>query len=111
MEGTLNDKRQKRRAEFIAPFRVKPGAKVTLAKNFDPRFKAGIKNKKDGVALLEEGVRQQREALLEVKQALKAQAPEGAAPDPFEHEQEQEREQQDRADVEPAQQGGGDGDG
>jgi hypothetical protein len=107
MEGTLNDKRQKRLADFIAPFRVKPGAKVTLAKNFDPRFKAGIKNKKDGVALLEEGVRQQREALLEVKQALKAQAPEGAAPDPFE----QEQEQQDRADVEPAQQGGGDGDG
>ena len=57
MERKLNEKRQKRLAEFIAPFRVKPGAKVTLAKNFDPRFKAGIKKKKEGVALLEEGVR------------------------------------------------------
>ena len=57
MEAPLNDKRQKRLADFIAPFRVKPGAKVTLAKNFDPRFKAGIKKKKEGVALLEEGVR------------------------------------------------------
>jgi PPK2 family polyphosphate:nucleotide phosphotransferase len=57
METPLDDKRQKRLAEFIAPFRVKPGAKVALEKDFDPRFKAGIKNKKDGVALLEEGVR------------------------------------------------------
>ena len=31
--------------------------------------------------------KEQRDALLEVKQALEAQAPEGAAPDPFEHEQ------------------------
>ena len=28
-----------------------------------------------------------REALLEAKQALEAQAPKGAAPDPFEHDQ------------------------
>jgi PPK2 family polyphosphate:nucleotide phosphotransferase len=57
MEGTLNDKRQKRLVDFIAPFRVKPGTKITLAKDFDPRFKAGINKKKEGVALLEEGVR------------------------------------------------------
>ncbi len=57
VEGTLNQKRQKRLEEFIEPFRVNPGAKVTLAKNFDPRFKGGIKKKKEGVALLEEGVR------------------------------------------------------
>ena len=44
-------------AEFIEPFRVKPGSKVKLAKDFDPAFKAGVKKKKDGVALLEEGVR------------------------------------------------------
>ena len=51
------DKRQKRLAEFIEPFRVRPGSKVTLGKDFDPTFKAGVKKKKDGVALLEEGVR------------------------------------------------------
>jgi PPK2 family polyphosphate:nucleotide phosphotransferase len=47
---------QKNVAEFIEPFRVKPGSKVTLAKHFDPSFKAGIKKKKEGVALLEAGV-------------------------------------------------------
>ena len=53
----MADKRQKRAAEFIEPFRVKPGSKVTLGKDFDPSFKAGVKKKKEGVALLEEGVR------------------------------------------------------
>src|SRR6201992_176566 len=53
----MADKRQKRVAEFIEPFRVKPGSKVTLGKDFDPSFKAGIKKKKDGAALLEGGVR------------------------------------------------------
>jgi PPK2 family polyphosphate:nucleotide phosphotransferase len=54
----MADKKQERRvAEFIEPFRVKPGSKVTLAKDFDPRFKAGVKKKKEGVALLAEGVR------------------------------------------------------
>ena len=53
----MADKRRKRVAEFIEPFRVKPGSKVTLAKAFDPAFKAGVKNKKAGVALLAEGVR------------------------------------------------------
>jgi PPK2 family polyphosphate:nucleotide phosphotransferase len=50
-------KRQRRAAKFIEPFRVKPGAKVTLAKDFDPAFKAGVKKKKEGVALLKDGVR------------------------------------------------------
>jgi PPK2 family polyphosphate:nucleotide phosphotransferase len=50
-------KRQKRVAEFIEPFRVKPGSKVKLGEDFDPSFKAGIKKKKEGVALLAEGVR------------------------------------------------------
>ena len=45
---------QRRAAEFIEPFRVKPGSKVNLAKDFDPRFKAGVKKKKEGVALLED---------------------------------------------------------
>jgi PPK2 family polyphosphate:nucleotide phosphotransferase len=53
----MADKRRKRVEEFIAPFRVKPGSKVTLGKDFDPAFKAGVRKKKDGVALLEEGVR------------------------------------------------------
>jgi PPK2 family polyphosphate:nucleotide phosphotransferase len=50
------DKRRGRLAEFIKPFRVEPGAKVTLAKDFDPAFKAGITKKQDGVALLDEGI-------------------------------------------------------
>ncbi len=53
----MEDKRQRRLEEFIAPFRVEPGAKVTLAKDFDPSFKAGVRKKKDGRALLAEGVR------------------------------------------------------
>src|SRR5436305_13879519 len=53
----LTHKQEKRLAEFVAPFRVKPGTKVTLHEDFDPSFKAGVKKKKDGVALLAEGVR------------------------------------------------------
>ncbi|MDQ1549286.1 MAG: hypothetical protein QOD27_944 [Microbacteriaceae bacterium] len=47
---------QRRIAHFIEPFRVDPGSKVNLAKDFDPAFEAGIKKKEDGVALLEEGI-------------------------------------------------------
>jgi PPK2 family polyphosphate:nucleotide phosphotransferase len=43
-------------ARLIEPFRVSPGSSVHLAKDFDPAFEAGIKRKKDGVALLNEGV-------------------------------------------------------
>ena len=53
----MADKRRERVAEFIEPFRVKQGSKVKLAKDFDPSFKAGVKKKKEGVALLENGVR------------------------------------------------------
>jgi PPK2 family polyphosphate:nucleotide phosphotransferase len=53
----LTAQQRKNVAEFIAPFRVKPGAKVTLAKNFDPGFKGGVERKKDGIALLAEGVK------------------------------------------------------
>ena len=53
----MADSVEERIAEFIAPFRVKPGSKVRLAKDFDPSFKAGIKNKKRGREVLEEGVR------------------------------------------------------
>jgi PPK2 family polyphosphate:nucleotide phosphotransferase len=41
---------------FIEPFRVEPGSKVTLPKDFDPAFKAGVKKKKQGVELLREGI-------------------------------------------------------
>jgi len=53
----LDEERRARLEEFIAPFRVEPGSKVALAKDFDPAFKAGVRKKKEGRALLEEGVR------------------------------------------------------
>ncbi|TDW24361.1 polyphosphate kinase 2 family protein [Kribbella kalugense] len=46
----------KRIARFIEPFRVTPGSHVTLSADFDPTFKAGIKKKKDGAELLDEGI-------------------------------------------------------
>jgi Polyphosphate kinase 2 (PPK2) len=46
----------KRIAGFIEPFQVTPGSHVKLAKDFDPAFKAGIKKKKDGVGLLNDGI-------------------------------------------------------
>jgi PPK2 family polyphosphate:nucleotide phosphotransferase len=52
----MDDKRRKRLEEFVAPFRVKPGSSVNLEKDFDPGFKAGVKKKKEGRALLAEGV-------------------------------------------------------
>ena len=47
---------EKRIAEFVKAFRVEPGSKVTLAKDFDPGYKADFMTKKDGVELLERGV-------------------------------------------------------
>jgi len=64
-----DDKRKQRAAEFIEPFRVKPGSKVRLARDFDPAFKAGVKKKEEGVALLEGGV----ELLSEYQARLAAQ--------------------------------------
>lgn len=52
----MADKRAKRIAELIKPLRVKPGAKVNLAKNFDPGYKAGFVKKKDGRRLLRTGI-------------------------------------------------------
>jgi PPK2 family polyphosphate:nucleotide phosphotransferase len=63
-------RRQKKRiAESVEPFRVEPGAKVRLGKDFDPAFKAGIDSKKQGVELLARGV----ELLAEYQQRLAAQ--------------------------------------
>src|SRR4029077_8694230 len=56
-ETSLDAKRRARLKKFIAPFRVKPGSSVALAEDFDASFKAGVKKKKEGVALLQEGVR------------------------------------------------------
>jgi len=53
----LTRKQKRRLAEFIAPFKVEPGSRVSLSRDFDPSFRGGIKKKKEGVALLEEGVR------------------------------------------------------
>ena len=50
------DQAHKRIATFIEPFRVDPGSKVALERDFDPAFKAGIKKKKHGAKLLREGV-------------------------------------------------------
>ena len=61
--------REKRIAEFIGPFTVKPGSKVTLAKSFDPRFKHGIESKKQGQELLANGI----ELLAEYQSRLYAQ--------------------------------------
>jgi PPK2 family polyphosphate:nucleotide phosphotransferase len=55
-EPGLSAKRRKRLEEFVALLRVKPGSRVKLASDFDPAFKAGVSKKKDGVALLQEGV-------------------------------------------------------
>ena len=52
----MADERARRIADAIAPLRVEPGKKVRLAKDFDPRYKAGLVHKKDGVDLLQTGV-------------------------------------------------------
>ena len=62
-------RRRKRIEKFIAPFRVKPDSTVTLAKDFDPAFKAGIKKKKEGRKLLDDG----KELLAEYQARLAAQ--------------------------------------
>ncbi len=56
MARELPAKRRKRLREFIEPFRVDPGAKVRLAKDFDPAFRGGLHKKREGVELLEEGI-------------------------------------------------------
>jgi PPK2 family polyphosphate:nucleotide phosphotransferase len=64
----LDTKRLKRLEEFIAPFQVKPGRRVTLSKDFDPAFKAGVK-RKQALALHDEGI----ELLAEYQSRLAAQ--------------------------------------
>jgi PPK2 family polyphosphate:nucleotide phosphotransferase len=45
----------RRIAKFIKPLRVKPGSQVDLARDFDPKYRAGVTKKKDGVDLLRVG--------------------------------------------------------
>jgi PPK2 family polyphosphate:nucleotide phosphotransferase len=66
---TVTRRQEKRLAEFSSPFRVAPGRRVTLPKDFDPAFKAGITSKKAGVELLAQGV----EMLSEYQARLAAQ--------------------------------------
>src|SRR5689334_6706749 len=49
-------KQEKRIAEYAELFRVKPGSKVKLGRDFDPRFKADVVRKKDGAELLRRGI-------------------------------------------------------
>jgi PPK2 family polyphosphate:nucleotide phosphotransferase len=52
----VTDDQAKRIASAIKPLRVKPGSSVHLAKDFDPRYKADVIKKKDGVELLQAGI-------------------------------------------------------
>ena len=51
-----DDKAMERIAKLIDPLRVAPGSKVTLAKDFDPGYKAGFVKKKHSAELLQRGV-------------------------------------------------------
>ncbi len=67
-ELAMADERHSRLAEFIEPFRVRPGSKVRLDRDFDPAFRAGVK-KRDATALLRQGI----EHLAEYQARLAAQ--------------------------------------
>src|SRR6478609_11227886 len=64
----MTDDRAERVARLIAPLRVEPGSRVNLGKDFDPRYKGGLK-KKHGVELLRTGV----SLLAEYQERLAAQ--------------------------------------
>jgi hypothetical protein len=68
------DARARRIATFIKPLRVKPGARIDLAKDFDPRYNAGIMRQKACFELLQAG----KELLAEDKARLAAQDLSGA---------------------------------
>ena len=52
----MTDTTAERIKAFIEPLRVPPGSKVNLPKDFDPRYRSGIRKKAEGVELLREGV-------------------------------------------------------
>ncbi len=59
----------RRFAAFIEPFRVAPGTRVRLARDFDPAFEGKLNKKRQGVELLQEGV----ELLTDYQSRLAAQ--------------------------------------
>jgi PPK2 family polyphosphate:nucleotide phosphotransferase len=60
-------------ADFIKPLRLKPGTQVTVAKDFDPRYKANFVNKKAAQPFLRRGV----DLLAEYQTRLAAQGTHG----------------------------------
>jgi PPK2 family polyphosphate:nucleotide phosphotransferase len=52
----MQSDREERISDFVKPFRVEPGSKVSLEKDFDPAFKSGPNSKKEGKELLARGV-------------------------------------------------------
>jgi PPK2 family polyphosphate:nucleotide phosphotransferase len=52
----MTTKQEKRIPGYARLFRVKPGSKVKLGRDFDPGFKADVVRKKEGAALLQRGV-------------------------------------------------------
>ncbi|CUU57474.1 Polyphosphate kinase 2 (PPK2) [Parafrankia irregularis] len=65
----MADARAERIRNFIKPLRVEPGTTVTLPSDFDPRYKAHLLKKKDGVAMLRTGI----ELLADYQRRLAAQ--------------------------------------
>ena len=65
----MPDPRFDRIHEFIAPLRVKPGSKVRLPRDFDPRFTGALVKKEQATELLQQGV----EWLSEFQMRLAAQ--------------------------------------
>ena len=65
----MADERAKRMRELIGPLRVKPGAKVDLAKDFDPGYTPNGITEEQADSLLQEGV----ELLAEYQEKLAAQ--------------------------------------
>jgi PPK2 family polyphosphate:nucleotide phosphotransferase len=75
--------------DFVEPFRVNPGSKVSVARDFDPAFTAGVHRKKLAKAMLARGIERLAEgqarlaaqstwAVLVVLQALDAAGKDGA---------------------------------
>lgn len=75
--------------EFIQPFIVRPGKKISLHTDFDPGYKADYVEKKDGDELLERGIQllaayqdrlyaEDKQALLIIFQAMDAAGKDGA---------------------------------
>ena len=52
----MTDERRQRIATFIEPLRVRPGTKVRLGEDFDPRYRSGMVRKKEGRELLQTGI-------------------------------------------------------